>query len=329
MRVEQTPIPETNPQKATARAPEGKNPVSFLSLLTQKQQPEAEEQEASPEEWALLAAAMQAPAGIALPEQRTAQEPEPVQAVFSTVEQAAVENLTTALPAKAGPPESTAEAAILPETASSDWKPEQAQEPELPPAAVRIEKNPSPQSEPKEAAPREPAREPERNEPEVRAETGGQPLFREMAVMPRRVGNAAPETTRPPELTEQLKLPLRTALRRGESRVEVQLNPEHLGKVTVELHRDGENGLHILLRPESREAGVLLREHSHELGALLESSRREPVQVEVRPQEPDRQAPQEDGRGRHNQQQEQQRRQQPRSGEDFLRQLRLGLVNAG
>ena len=147
--------------------------------------------------------------------------------------------------------------------------------------------------------------------------------------MPRRVGNAAPEAARPPELTEQLKRPLRTALKRGESRVEVQLNPEHLGKVIVELHRDEESGLHILLRPESREAGLLLREHSHELGALLESSRREPVQVEVRQEEPERQPFQEEGRGRQGQQQEQQRRQQPRSGEEFLQQLRLGLVSAG
>ena len=70
-----------------------------------------------------------------------------------------------------------------------------------------------------------------------------QPLFRDVEAAPIKVGDApAPESTRQPApVGEQVAGALNQALAQGETKVELQLTPENLGKVTIEL-RFGQTG---------------------------------------------------------------------------------------
>lgn len=115
------------------------------------------------------------------------------------------------------------------------------------------------------------------------------------------------------------------------NRVEITLTPEHLGKLTVEISR-GENGaLSVVLHASSERAANLLERGSANLQSLLSSNVKNEVQVEVRPaEESQQQFLNPDGQNRGQQQQQQQqneRRREQHSAQDFLQQLRLGLVD--
>lgn len=115
------------------------------------------------------------------------------------------------------------------------------------------------------------------------------------------------------------------------NRVEITLTPEHLGKLTVEISR-GENGaLSVVLHASSERAANLLERGSANLQSLLSSNAKNDVQVEARgAEESQQQFLNPDGQNREQQQQQQQqngRRREQRSAQDFLQQLRLGLVD--
>lgn len=116
------------------------------------------------------------------------------------------------------------------------------------------------------------------------------------------------------------------------NRVEVTLTPEHLGKLTVEISR-GENGaLSVVLHASTERAANLLERGAGNLQNLLASNAKNDVQVEVRPaEESQQQFLNPDGQNEQNRQQQQQqngRRREQSSAQDFLQQLRLGLVDA-
>ena len=117
------------------------------------------------------------------------------------------------------------------------------------------------------------------------------------------------------------------------NRVEVTLTPEHLGKLTIEISR-GENGaLSVVLHTSTERAADLLERGVHSLQNLLTANARSDVQVEVRPAgESQQQFLNPDGQNQQGQEQQQQqqqhgRRQEQQSAQDFLQQLRLGLVD--
>ena len=116
------------------------------------------------------------------------------------------------------------------------------------------------------------------------------------------------------------------------NRVEITLTPEHLGKLTVEISR-GENGaLSIVLHASTERAANLLERGVNGLQSLLAANARNDVQVEVRPAEESQQQflnpNDQNGQGQEQQQQQQNgRRQEQQSAQDFLQQLRLGLVD--
>ena len=114
----------------------------------------------------------------------------------------------------------------------------------------------------------------------------------------------------------------------GARHVELKLAPEHLGKLSVELTQGKDGVLHIVFHAENEQAMKLLQEHSATLVSMLHGSHSGEIQVEVpRPQQgeqPWQQPEQQPGQQHGRNPQEQGRQRQ--STEDFLQQLRLGLL---
>ncbi len=165
-----------------------------------------------------------------------------------------------------------------------------------------------------------------------------QAVFRDVEAAPIKVSDtAAPEESRQaPDVGQQVDNGLMRALQQGESRVQIDLTPEHLGSVRVEITHTADGGLHVALSAENGETRGLLERHVGQLQSLLSSQGRENVQVEVPRQQESQQnqnQQQYDGRSGHGgqpqQEEERQQRRHPQRGnhEDFLHQLRLGLIS--
>ena len=168
----------------------------------------------------------------------------------------------------------------------------------------------------------------------VKTETGEtpvpveQPLFRETTEMPVKVGEATELDATSKTFDTQAAKTIAEAVEKGSQRVELKLTPEHLGTVTVELTRSSDGAIRVVLWAESERTMKLLNDHSAQLGSLLQSSVHSDVRVEVprsqESQQPWQQPDQQQGGG---QRQDQNSRQQKQpSSEDFLQQLRLGLL---
>lgn len=152
-------------------------------------------------------------------------------------------------------------------------------------------------------------------------------LFRNVEATPVKVGELPTADTQSQNLDAQLADQISETLNSGAQHLEIRLTPENLGTVTVDLTRGQDGTLQVVLHTTTEKAADLLARHTGTLGSLLQSSNQSTVQVEVRPQETSQQFQQND-QGQHNgqnaYQQQQQRRQQ---SEDFLQQLRLGIVS--
>ena len=162
--------------------------------------------------------------------------------------------------------------------------------------------------------------------PELQGAETEAPVFEDVKAVPVKVGEApkAAETEEPME--NQIAPRLTEALRNGETRVELQLTPENLGKVTVEMTWSKDGGLVVQLHAENRETQNLLSKNTTGLEQLLGREAQQEVRVEVpRQEESQRQDLYEQQQEQHRRQQQEQRRKQE-SGEDFLQQLRLGLI---
>lgn len=173
----------------------------------------------------------------------------------------------------------------------------------------------------------------EEDTPELQdAEMAETPVFEDVKAVPVKVGEApkaeaAPETAKAPE--EQIAPKLTEALANGDTRVELQLTPENLGKVTVEMTFGKDGGLVVQLHAENRETQNLLSKSTNHLAELLGRETQQEVRVEVPRQEESQRQDLYDQQQKHHQQQQQQReqhRRQAASGEDFMQQLRLGLI---
>jgi len=153
------------------------------------------------------------------------------------------------------------------------------------------------------------------------------PVFESVETAPIKVSETAvPKETAPAEPVEdQIADKLTETLNLGETRVELQLTPENLGKVTIELTQKEDGSLHIALQAESSQTRSLLERDLSGLQSLLSRTTQQEVQVNVsQPQEQQQQQNYDGHQQQHQQQQEQQENR--RSGEDFLNQLRLGLL---
>lgn len=158
--------------------------------------------------------------------------------------------------------------------------------------------------------------------------TSAQTLFRGVETAPVKVGDPQLESAQAQDQTGELAHQITKALGQGEQRVEMHLVPENLGSVVVDLTWKQDGSLHVTLHTSTARAAALLMEHAGELGGMLQNNTQNNVQVEVQRQAESQQS-QQNGQSEQNAQQQhsqQEHRQQQR--EDFLQQLRLGLVSA-
>ena len=175
------------------------------------------------------------------------------------------------------------------------------------------------------------ARAPEAADTEESGEPQGAevetPVFEDVKAVPVKVGEA-PRTAEAEEpLEKQLAPRLTEALQNGETRVELQLTPENLGKVTVEMTWGKEGNLVVQIHAENRGTQDLLSRSTTELAQLLGREARQEVRVEVpRQEESQRQDLYEQQQNHHRQQQQERRRSRESDGEAFMQQLRLGLI---
>lgn len=162
----------------------------------------------------------------------------------------------------------------------------------------------------------------------VQTEGAAQPLFDRTEHMPVKVGEADTLDTTEPDFAPRLAKAITEAEQEGARHVELKLAPEHLGRLSVELTQGKDGVLHIVFHAENEQAMKLLQEHSATLVSMLHGSHSGEIQVEVpRPQQgeqPWQQPEQQPGQQHGRNPQEQGRQRQ--STEDFLQQLRLGLL---
>ena len=162
----------------------------------------------------------------------------------------------------------------------------------------------------------------------VQTEGAAQPLFDRTEHMPVKVGEAETLDATEPDFAPRLAKAITEAEQEGARHVELKLAPEHLGKLSVELTQGKDGVLHIVFHAENEQAMKLLQEHSATLVSMLHGSHSGEIQVEVpRPQQgeqPWQQPEQQPGQQHGRNPQEQGRQRQ--STEDFLQQLRLGLL---
>lgn len=163
---------------------------------------------------------------------------------------------------------------------------------------------------------------------------GPQRIFRDVEAAPVKVGEVYDaQESEAPNVAQQIDTQLAQAMGQGESMVRIRLNPEYLGEVTVEISQNADGILHIALSARSGETRSLLERSAGELQGLLGGRTQQTVEVEVQRGQESQQNQQRqqsyDGHNGHAQDSREQERRQRRTqthGQDFMQQLRLGLI---
>lgn len=167
----------------------------------------------------------------------------------------------------------------------------------------------------------------------VDAEQAPQQLFHDVKAAPVKVGEVYDaQQGEQADVAKQIDMGLAQALEKGESMVRIQLTPENLGSVTVEISRSTEGIIRVALSAHSGETRDLLERHAGELQGLLTSRTQQSVEVDVQRQQESQQSQQQnyDGHNGHAQDGQERRRQHRdhADSQDFMQQLRLGLIPA-
>lgn len=167
----------------------------------------------------------------------------------------------------------------------------------------------------------------------VDVEQAPQRVFHDVKAAPVKVGETEnAQQADEPDVAQQVDAAVAQALQRGESTVTVRLNPENLGEVTVQVSVKDNGVMAVAISARSDDTRALLERHSANLQELLSSRVRETVEVNVQRGQESQQNQQQnyDGRNGHAQQEQRERRQRQEhtSPEDFMQQLRLGLIPA-
>ena len=159
------------------------------------------------------------------------------------------------------------------------------------------------------------------------------PVFGNVSAAPVKVAapQAEPLELEAPNAAEDLAGRIEDLLGEGiDSRVEFTLVPESLGKITVQITHGVDGTLHVLLSASTERAAAMLERHTGGLQNLLASNGRTQTQVEVRGNEESQRQffnPNgENNQGRQQQQGQQRRQQHEHRAQDFVQQLRLGLI---
>lgn len=165
------------------------------------------------------------------------------------------------------------------------------------------------------------------------AEQAPQQLFHDVKAAPVKVGESYDvEQADKADVAQQIDVGLAQALERGESMVRIQLTPENLGSVTVEITRSAEGILKVALTAGSADTRNLLERHAGDLQGMLSSRTGQSVEVSVQRQPESQQNQNQqhsyDGHNGHPQdgREQQHSRRGHANAQDFMQQLRLGLI---
>lgn len=157
------------------------------------------------------------------------------------------------------------------------------------------------------------------------------PLFEEVETAPIKVAEAPERTEKTHEVEKQVAEKLVNVFESGDTKVEIRLDPAELGKLTIELTQNEDGTLNILLNAESVQTKGLLERHVSGLQEALAERGQHNVQITVNQNEESQRQDNSNQRndfqdGSNGRQSEQHHRNDERSGENFLQQLRLGLI---
>ena len=166
----------------------------------------------------------------------------------------------------------------------------------------------------------------------IDVEQGPRQVFHDVKAAPIKVGETY-DVEQPQNVAQQIDAGLAQALQKGESLVRIQLTPENLGSVTVEISQSADGILRVALSAHSGETRGLLERHAADLQGMLSSRTQQDVQVNVQRQQESQQNQNQhpyDGHNGHGGQNQEQRRprQEQHNSQDFVQQLRLGLIPA-
>ena len=159
----------------------------------------------------------------------------------------------------------------------------------------------------------------------------GQAVFHETESVPVKVGERYETVdTQKPEMEKQLADVIRGAAQTGTERIQIHLAPQNLGSLVIEMTKDANGALQVVLHTSNAKAAGVLNQQLDGLHNALQSYGQEEVRVEVqRGQESQEQHFKQadpDGRGQHQQRQQQERHEEDSvNGQEFLQKLRLGL----
>lgn len=166
------------------------------------------------------------------------------------------------------------------------------------------------------------------------AAQASQPVFSQVDSIPVKVSDVPAEESsgETPSVETQVFHGVEDAVKQGDSKVTLQLTPENLGSVTVELTRGTDGALHVVLTAERMQTQNLLEKHMAGLQSMLANNSQEPVEIQVQRQQESQAYDSHNydgssGNGKEGyQQQDQNQQRQRQQGSDFLQQLRLGLI---
>ena len=161
--------------------------------------------------------------------------------------------------------------------------------------------------------------------------TTAQRIFNVVEAAPVKVAEAPVVDTTAPQMEADLSKLVADAANAGKESITIRLAPETLGEIEVRLTRGTDGALQVVMTTTNERAQSLLEKNAAGLQTLLGANTRGEVEIEVTTrQEAQQHSFERDAQhhgGQEQEQKHQQHQQQKRSGEDFLQQLRLGLLS--
>lgn len=155
------------------------------------------------------------------------------------------------------------------------------------------------------------------------------PLFEGVERAPIKVADAPVLDAQSSEFEEDLFQELDWALDAGMQKIEIRLTPDNLGSILAQFTQSADGSLKVVIQATSEKAAGMLNEHVASLGAMMQANGQNEVRIEVQnTAQPEQQQQQDAQNNEGKQQQQQQRQPQQQQSQDFLDQLRLGMVQS-
>lgn len=165
-------------------------------------------------------------------------------------------------------------------------------------------------------------------QPVVENADAGTKVFDKMESVPVKVGEVV--HSEDPDMDQQIAKIIASARENGDETVTIQLTPENLGTITIQLTQTADGILQVIMQAVDADAAKLLGSHAESIAqALMTSGSTVTVEVSSLTAEQAEQGGQEfdqQGEKQHQGEQEQEDEEQGIVTDDFMQQLRLGLL---